>query len=137
MVIWLQATFIKSLVTEICQSSSRTMLFKAMVNEEYQYLILLLIITGIISQEAALTCGNSHQLIQTLTLFMNSKLRAKYRMHMCIHAHTIEVIHKVVSLIVFIYNLKCHKLKKCRKFKIVYTVTSVFTPDERVMFRNS
>jgi len=52
-------------------------------------------------------------------------------MHKHMQTHTSEVIHSVVLLTVFIYNLKCHKLMKGRRFKIVYTVKCVFTQDEK------
>lgn len=45
--------------------------------------------------------------------------------------HTSEVIHNVVFLTVFIYNLKCHKLMKGIRLKIVHTVKLVFIPDEK------
>lgn len=109
------------------------MLFGTMVNEECHYL-LLLIITEIIYPEL-LTLSTTRGI---LTLFTNSKLCAKYRMYMHKHmqTHTSEVIRSVVFLTVFIYNLKCHKLTKDRRFKIVYTVKLVFTPDEKCHAHN-
>jgi hypothetical protein len=98
-----------------------------MINEECHFL-LLLIRTEIIYPEL-LTLSTTRGI---LTLFTNSKLCAKYWMYMHKHmqTHAGEVIHSVVFLTVFIYNLKCHKLTKGRRFKIVYTVKLVFIPDE-------